>query len=77
MNTFLRLICLVEQVGQLELTVDVDIQSPYPGDEDQWETLHTFGEKGTFDVNMVGGRQYRVVASEVGPWVWLNIIKVR
>ena len=59
------------------LTVEVAIQSPYPGDEDEWEALHTFTEKGTKSINLIDGRIYRVVASVKGPWVYLNIIKVR
>lgn len=60
-----------------DLTVKIEIQSPYPGDETQWETLYTFTNKGTWSVNMIGGRKYRVVASAVGPWVHLNISKRR
>lgn len=56
------------------LTVDIDIQSPYPGDEDQWETLHTFNDKGTWDVNMIRDRKYRAVASVSGPWCFLNTV---
>ena len=59
------------------LTVKVDIQSPYPGDEDQWETLHTFSSKDSWNVNMISGRIYRVVASAVGPWVFLNVVESR
>ena len=59
------------------LTVAVDIRSPYPGDEDQWETLHTFTNKGSFKVNMIHGRIYRVVASAKGPWCYLNLVRVR
>lgn len=59
------------------LTVTVDIQSPYPGDEDQWETLHTFTEKGTWRVDMFDNRIYRVTASAKGPWVYLNLVRGR
>ena len=59
------------------LTVQVDIQSPYPGNEDQWETLHTFSAKGSWNVNMIADRLYRVVASAIGPWVFQNTVKGR
>ena len=59
------------------LTVKVDLQSPFPGDEDQWETLYTFTAKGSWNVNMISGRKYRVVASSVGPWIELNTVKGR
>ena len=59
------------------LTVKVELQSPYPGDSDEWETLHTFCKEGTQRIDLVAGRNYRVVASAVGPWVYLNTIKER
>ena len=59
------------------LTVKVDIQSPYPGDTDQWETLHTFSDKGSWQTYVVRGRKYRVVASASGPWVVLNLLRER
>lgn len=56
------------------LTVDIDMQSAYPGDEDQWENLHQFTEKGTKRIDLIEGRKYRVVASEKGPWVRKDFI---
>ena len=59
------------------LTVTVEIQSPYPGDETQWEVLHTFSDKGSFRVDLIEDRTYRVVASSSGPWVYLNTVRER
>ena len=59
------------------LTVKVEIQSPFPGDEDQWTTLHTFSSKDSWKVNLIQNRKYRVVASVVGPWVFLNLVEDR
>ena len=59
------------------LTVNVDLQSPFPGDEDEWETLHTFSDKGSWRVDMITDRIYRVISSEVGPWVFLNLVRDR
>ena len=57
------------------LTIDVDIESAY--EDDVWETLHTFEDKGTWKVYLVYGRSYRVVASAAGAWVALNVLKDR
>ena len=56
------------------LTVEIDIQSPIQGEEEYWDNLHTFSEKGTWQTYLVRERVYRVVASEdpAGVWVWLN-----
>ena len=59
------------------LTVIVAIQSPYPGDEDQWEDLHTFTSKGTWRNDLIADRVYRVTASEKGPWCYLNLVRGR
>ena len=57
------------------LTVDVDIESAYESGE--WENLHSFSEKGTWQVYLVDNRKYRVVASSAGPWVALNVLRTR
>ena len=57
------------------LTIDIDIRSPV--ENDQWETLHTFSDKGSWQTYMISGRVYRVVASTEGAWVWLNTIRER
>ena len=59
------------------LTVNIDIQSPHPDDTTEWETLHTFCKKGTYRLDMIAGRIYRVMASAPGPWVYLNTVKER
>ena len=59
------------------MTITVDIQPPYPGDESQWETLYTFTEKGSWQSYLISGRKYRIVASEKGAWVFLNLLRSR
>ena len=51
------------------LTIEIEIQSPYPGDEDQYETLHIFTDKGTWQIYLITDRKYRAVSSEIGPWL--------
>ena len=59
------------------LTVEISIQSAYPGDEDEWELLHTFTGKDSFQFYLVDDRFYKVEASVKGPWVKLNLIRNR
>ena len=59
------------------LTVEIDIQSPNPGDEDQWENIHIFSDKGSWQVYLVNDRKYRAVASMKGPWLKLNLLRNR
>ena len=56
------------------LTVKIEVQSPYPGDATQWETLHTFSAAGTQKIDLFEGRNYRAVASASGPWCWKGLL---
>ena len=59
------------------LTVELSMQSAYPGDEDEWELLYTFSGKGSFQLYLVDDRKYRVLSSASGPWVKLNLLRSR
>lgn len=55
-------------------TVEVEIQSPMPGEEHIWKNIHTFTDEGSIQRYLVVDRVYRFTVNTPGIWVWLSLL---